>query len=168
MLLLDTAEALLYVFSLTDDHVSHSQGRGLGFGLAFSKWAAKHLHDDVCPETTWLTETPSLLNSPSLLVFSQCARLCLKAWWRSWGPLPVRPPTPSSAISAERRRWVDATHGPFGSIRRGGVTDVALADTRQPVPYGGFRPVWNIASSNFVKSLLRWWFEDSLSWYVSS
>lgn len=35
---------------------------------------------------------------------SQCARSCLKAWWRSWDPPPVRPPTPSSATSAERRR----------------------------------------------------------------
>lgn len=48
----------------------------------------------------------------SLSGFSQCARLCLKAWWRSWALLPVRPPTPSSAISVERRRWVDAPHWP--------------------------------------------------------
>lgn len=65
-----------------------------------------------------LADTVSL--SPSLLLFllcslfgfSQCARLCLKAWWRSWALLPVRPPTPSSAISVERRRWVDAPHWP--------------------------------------------------------
>lgn len=77
--------------------------------------------------TYFLSRCLSLLNSrflfPPLIslsrsVFSQCAKSCLKGWWRSSVPLPVRPPTPSSAISVERKRWVHAPRWQRGRVRQ--------------------------------------------------
>lgn len=67
--------------------------------------------------THWPIFSCCVSSPPSLLpVFLQCARSCPKGWWLSSVPLPAQPPTPSSAISAERKRWVCALRWPVAHV----------------------------------------------------